>query len=109
MAIKHAEPGQLVDVQPLGQQLCEARNVALFKTAELEVIRLVMPAGKTMPTHGVKGEITIHCLEGEVDLVANGQTQRMKAGQLAWLEGGADHALTAIENSSLLLTVVLRK
>jgi quercetin dioxygenase-like cupin family protein len=109
MAIAHAEPGQLVDVQPLGQQLCESRNVALFKTAELEVMRLVMPAGKTMPSHGVKGEITIHCLEGEVDLVAHGQTRRMKAGQLVWLEGGADHALTAVKNSSLLLTIVLRK
>ena len=53
MAIAHAAPGQIVDVQPLGNQLCETRNVALFKTDELEVIRLVMPAGKTMPSHWV--------------------------------------------------------
>ena len=55
MAIAHASPGEIVDVQPLGNQLCEARNVALFKTNELEVIRLVMPAGKSMPSHWVKG------------------------------------------------------
>ena len=55
------------------------------KPHELEVMRLVMPAGKTMPSHWVKGEITVHCLEGEVDLTAHGQTQRMKAGQLVWL------------------------
>ena len=109
MAIAHATPGQIVDVQPLGNQLCETRNVALFKTDELEVIRLVMPAGKTMPSHWVKGEVTIHCLEGEVDLMAGGQTRRMKAGQLVWLQGGVDHALTAVHDSSLLLTIVLRK
>ncbi len=109
MAIAHAAPGQLVDVQALGDQFCEARNVALFKTDELEVMRLVMPAGKTMPSHWVKGEVTIHCLEGETDLIAHGQTQRMRAGQLVWLQGGVDHALTAVQNSSLLLTIVLRK
>ena len=109
MAIAHAAPGQLVDVQPLGNKLCESRNVALFKTGELEVMRLVMPAGKTMPSHWVKGEVTIHCLEGEVGLTAGRQTRQMKAGQLVWLEGGVDHALTAVQDSSLLLTIVLRK
>ena len=107
MAITHATSGQLIDVQPLGQQLCEARNVALFKTDELEVMRLVMPAGKTMPSHWVKGQITIHCLEGEIDLSAGGHTQRMKAGQMVWLERAVDHALTAVRDSSLLLTIVL--
>ena len=109
MAIAHAASGQIVDVQPLGSHLPEARNVALFKTDGLEVIRLVMPAGKTMPSHWVKGEITIHCLEGEVSLTAGGHTRQMKAGQLVWLEGGIDHALTAVLDASLLLTIVLRK
>ncbi len=109
MAITHAEPGQLVDVQPLGDQLGEARTFALFKSNELEVIRLVMPAGKTMPPHKVRGEITIHCLEGEIDLLGDGPPLRMKAGQLVWLEGDVEHALTAIRNSSLLVTIVLRK
>ena len=109
MAIAHAAPGQLVDVQPLGNKLSESRNVALFKTDELEVIRLVMPAGKTMPSHWVKGEVTMHCLEGAISLTSGGQTRQMKAGQLVWLEGGVDHALTAVQDSSLLLTIVLRK
>ena len=109
MAIAHAAPGQLVDVQPLGSQLSEARTSALFKTDELEVMRVVLPAGKTVPAHKVRGEITIHCLEGEVELMAGGQTQRMKAGQLVWLEGSVDHALKAIQDASLLVTIVLRK
>ena len=109
MAITHAASGQLIDVQPLGHQLCEARNVALFKSDELEVIRLIMPAGKTMPSHWVTGQITIHCLEGEVELIAGDQTQRMKAAQMVWLEGAVAHALIAVRDSSLLLTIVLRK
>ena len=109
MAIPHAAPGQLVDVQPLGDQLSESRNVALFKSNELEVIRLVMPAGKSMPSHAVNGDIMIHCLEGAINLTAGGQTRQMMAGQLVWLEGGVGHALEAVQDSSLLLTIVLRK
>ncbi len=109
MAIAHAASGQLMDVQPLAGQLGDARTVALFKSNELEMMRLVMPAGKAMPAHGVKGESTIHCLEGEIELSMNGHTQRMQAGQLVWLEGGVNHALTAVKNSSLLLTISLRK
>ena len=109
MAIAHAASGQIVDVQPPADRLSEARTVALFKTDGLEVMRLVMPAHKTMPSHRVRGEITIHCLEGEIDLGMDGQSQRMKAGQLVWLEGNVDHALTAVRDSSLLVTIVLRK
>lgn len=109
MAISHAASGQLVDVHPLADQLTEARSTALFKTDTLEVMRLVLPAHKTMPAHQVKGDITIHCLEGEIDLTAHGQTQRMKAGQLMWLAGGASHALTARQDASLLVTLVLQK
>ena len=46
MAIPHAASGQLINVQPLAGKLSEARTVALFKSEELEVMRLIVPAGK---------------------------------------------------------------
>ena len=109
MAIAHVASGQIVDVLPLAERLSQARTVALFKTEGLEVMRVVMPAHKTMPSHRVRGEITIHCLEGEIDFSMDGQSQRLKAGELVWLEGNVDHALTAVRDSSLLVTIVLRK
>ena len=109
MAIQHAVSGQLIDIRPLAGQLDEARSVALFKSGELEVMRLVVPAGKSFPPHWVKGEVTIQCLEGAVDLAADGQTRHMTAGQLVWLKGGLEHGLKATENASLLLTIVLRR
>ncbi|MFC5521175.1 cupin 2 conserved barrel domain protein [Polaromonas jejuensis] len=109
MAIPHAASGQLIDVYPLVDKLTEARTVALFKTGELEVMRLIVPAGKTVPSHQVKGEITVQCLEGEFEFTAGGQTQLMRAGQLLWLAGGVQYGLTAVRDSSLLLSIVLRK
>jgi quercetin dioxygenase-like cupin family protein len=109
MAIPHAASGQLINVQPLAGKLTEARTVALFKSNELEVMRLIVPAGKTVPSHQVKGEITVQCLEGEVAFTAGGQTQTMRAGQLLWLAGGVPHGLTAVQDASLLVTLHLCK
>ena len=109
MAIAHAESGQLIDVRPLAGKLAESRTAALFKTDELEVMRLVLVAGKSMPMHSVKGEITVQCIEGEVEFTANGRARGMKAGQLLWLAGDVKHALTALTDASLLVTISLRK
>lgn len=109
MAIPHAASGQLIDVQPLAGKLSEGRTVALFKSEELEVMRLIIPAGKSVPSHQVKGEITVQCLEGEVAFTTSGQTQLMKAGQLLWLAGGVPHGLTAVQDASLLVTLHLCK
>ena len=45
MAIPHALPGQPIDVLPLGERVASEPSVALFKSQQLEVIRLVLPAG----------------------------------------------------------------
>ena len=70
MAIPHARPGEVVGVRPLGAALKEAKTGTLIKTETLEVIRLVLPAGKQIPPHQVAGEITVQCLEGRVAFTA---------------------------------------
>lgn len=108
MAIEHARPGQPVDVSPLGPRLAGEKTVALFKGAQLEVIRLVLRAGKALPPHKVDGEITIHCLEGRLAVGAGGSRQVLAAGQLLYLDGGALHDVQALEDASALVTIVLR-
>ena len=109
MAIPHAFPGQAVDVQPFGARLANERTVALFKSEDLEVMRLVLRAGKSLPPQKVSGEITIHCIEGAMDVTADGQSQVLRAGQLLYLPGAIVHGVTALEDSSALVTVALRK
>ena len=107
MALPHASPGQIVRLDPLGERLTESVSTALFKAAQLEVARLVLPRGHTMRDHRVQGEITLHCLEGAIDLTVDGRTQRMHAGDLVYLAAGQPHALHALQDSSLLLTLCL--
>lgn len=109
MAIAHVLSGQATDVSPLGAALPTARTVALFKTDELEVIRLVLLAGKSMPAHKVAGAITVQCIEGRVDVTCDDGSHILQAGQLLFLPGGVHHGVVALEDASALVTIVLRK
>ena len=107
MAIPHASSGQIVDILPGDGTLPSAKSFALFKSAQLEVMRVVLPAGKAFPPHRVAGEITVQCLEGRIDISVDGAVQALRAGQLMYLAGGVLHGLVGVEDASALVTLVL--
>jgi quercetin dioxygenase-like cupin family protein len=109
MSIPHAHSGQAISVAPLAHALAQQRTVALFKSEQLELIRLVLLAGKSMPPHKVSGEITIQCLEGRLDVQVQGMSTLLQAGELMFLLGSVPHSVTALEDASALVTIVLKK
>jgi quercetin dioxygenase-like cupin family protein len=98
----------VIDVQPLGAELRNAQTSTSIKTETLEVIRLVLPAGKEIDQHNVPGEITVQCLEGKVTFRAEEVERELTRGTLIYLQGSAKHSLRAVEDSSLLLTILLK-
>lgn len=108
MAIHHAASAEVFDVRPLGSRLKDTITKVLVKTDTLEVIRIVLPAGKQLPPHRVEGEITVQCLEGRVSFDADGTMHELVQGQMLYLAGGATHALRGVEDSSVLVTILLR-
>ncbi|MBB4841707.1 quercetin dioxygenase-like cupin family protein [Paucibacter oligotrophus] len=109
MAIPHISPGQVLDLRPLGAGLHEAKTVALFKSEHLELIRLVLLAGKSLPPHKVAGDITIQCIEGAITVSLEADECLLRAGQMLYLAGKALHGVHALEDSSALLTIALIK
>jgi len=109
MAIPHARSGQIVDILAADGKLPSANSFALFKSEQLEVMRVVLPAGKAFPPHRVAGEITVQCLEGRLDVSVDGASQELRPGQLLHLAGGVLHGLVGLEDSSVLVTIVLGK
>ncbi|MEX1197853.1 MAG: cupin domain-containing protein [Pseudohongiellaceae bacterium] len=106
MALHHATPGEIVDVRPLGKELRAAVNTTLLRSEHLQVFRVVLPRGEEFSDHAVPGEITVQCLEGVVDFrIGENRVQRLAAGDLLYLNGGQTHALTALENASVLVTI----
>ena len=109
MAIPHARSGQVIDVRPLGPELADERTTALFKTDDLEVMRLILPAGKSLPPHKVAGEITILCIEGRIDVTLDGDSRILDTGHLIYLARDVVHGVVAIENASVLVTIALHR
>jgi len=107
MAIHHAASGELIDILPLKDKLKTTPTKTLFKSNHLEVSRAVLLAGKDVPPHQVAGEVTVQCLEGRVALTAAGTTQLIGPGDLICLAGSETYALKAIDDSSILITMLL--
>jgi quercetin dioxygenase-like cupin family protein len=107
MALPHADPGARIDCRPLGDALRATPTHALLKTGTLELVRIVLAAGRALPAHRVSGEITVQCIEGRVWLRAEAGAHLLEAGDLVLLPGGDLNALDAVEDSSLLVTIVL--
>lgn len=106
MALPHARSGDLIDLQPLGDALAHTPTQTLVQSPHLELFRMVLPAGKAVPEHQVPGPISVHCLEGELQFEAAGQAHTLRPGQLVYLDGQVPHALMAVSDCALLVTLV---
>lgn len=109
MAIQHAQPGEVVDVRPLGESLADTKTRTLFKTKTVEAVRIVMQAGKEISEHEAPGEIVVQCLEGKIAFTALGKTEELEAGQLLYLATEELHSVKCIEDASFLLTILLNQ
>lgn len=99
--------GKIIDILATRHAAGGEFAVTLLATERIEVIRLSMPAGKEIPTYTAPGEMTIVCLEGRVRLDVRDQSSELSPGALTFLLPDKPHSLTAVEDSLLLLTVLL--
>lgn len=109
MAIPHARPGEVIDIRPFGSILSAQKTTTLAKTNRLELISLVLLQGKKIDTHVAPDEITLQCIEGRVEFTAKERKCELIPGALLYLNPSEPHSLHALENSSLLLTIILPK
>lgn len=105
MAIDHLAPGEVTDVRPLGPRLRDTVSTALFKSPELEVMRLVLRSGQGIPEHSAPGDMTVQCLEGTAQLRMRERTLSLEDGRLARLARGTPYEIHAVKDCSLLVTI----
>ena len=89
---------------PLGHALVGAKSTTLLKSAGLELIRLVVPAGKEIPSHRAPGEIVVQCVEGHVAFNHDGRSIELCPGDVLHLCANEMHSLKGITDSSVLVT-----
>ena len=109
MALKHAQTFEAIDLHPLADRLAGGvRSSSLIKSNQLQLMRVVLRAGERLPEHHVRGEITLQCLEGRAAVQTPGHHVELGAGQLVLLPAGEPHAVHALLDTSLLVTVSLQ-
>lgn len=108
MALAHAQLLDVISVQALGSALAGARSTSLLKSERLQLLHLVLPAHADQPEHHVDDECTLHCLEGDVEVVTPAGSRRLGPGQLVVLPAGERHSIRARADSAVLVTLLLR-
>ena len=106
MAKPPVKPGETVDVHQLAAVLGTRQSAVLVKTANVEIIHSVIPAGEMIPTHEAQGEIVLHCLEGRASMSALGKTVELTVGQLLYLSINEPFSIRAIDRASLIVTII---
>ncbi len=105
MAISHAASGEPIDLFAEDGP----GSIALVRNEHFEVFRLAMEAGKELPEHAVESLITIQCLRGRIEVGAHGGAQALRAGCLLYLSSGVPHTVRAVEDSLVLVTMLVSR
>jgi quercetin dioxygenase-like cupin family protein len=108
MALHHAASGELVRLRPRGESLTATPTMALVKSEQLEIMRMLLTAGRSVPEHQVNGELSMQCLEGAVEVMAHDRATVLEEGDMMFLTRNVPHALRAVKDSVLLMTIALR-
>jgi quercetin dioxygenase-like cupin family protein len=109
MTLTQTRPGDVIDVRPLGTRLAQSKTRTLVRTENVEIVRILMRAGREIPEHEAPGEIIVQCLEGKFVVGALGKTIRLSPGELTWLSPEEPHTVGCLEDGSFLLTILLNR
>jgi quercetin dioxygenase-like cupin family protein len=109
MAKQFAVPGQVVDLNRSATTTDTNQKTVLIRSNVVEVIRLLIPAGSTIPTYQAAGHIILHCLEGRISIFALDKTQELSAGQLLYLALNEAFSIHGIVRASVLATTIAPK
>lgn len=107
MTLPHVISGEVINLKTLKPNLPTYATCALVKTSELEVIRMVLPAGKKIAPHSVAGKISVQCLAGRALFSIGDRRHHLVEGDWLFLNGFEVHALEAETDTTLLVTILL--
>ena len=81
--------------------------VTVFKSDKMTIVVIALHSGAKMKKHTAPGMISVQVLEGRMEFATDVQTAELSKGQMLALHEGIPHSVTAIEETTFLLTIAL--
>lgn len=106
MAIHHAKPGELVDLNKWPADVEAEQSHTLINTDSVQLSRIVLEKGKTLPEHTIDSPVIIQCISGLLELRTTRATQSIGPGQLVHLRADDPHSIAGLDDSIVLLTIL---
>ena len=78
----------------------------IVKSAAGNITLFSFDKGEGLSEHTAPFDALVQILEGEMEIVVDGNHSRMKAGELLVLPANVPHALTAVQRFKMLLTMI---
>ena len=85
------------------------RQQTIFHRAPVTQVLFAFDAGGVLAEHSAKGLVTIHVLDGTLEVGADGENHALQAGQMIVLAPNVKHDVRAAAAAAMLLTVHLQK
>lgn len=83
------------------------RQAGLVHRGPLRLLLFAFEAGGSLPEHQAPGHVVIHCLRGELAVEAAAARHHLGAGEALVLDPAVPHAVEALAESDMLLTVCM--
>lgn len=84
------------------------RQIAIARQGHLTVLLFHFEEGGAIPEHVVEGAVTIHVLNGVLEVATENDVHALEQGQMLILAPGVVHDVQALEETRMLLTVHLQ-
>ena len=81
-------------------------GVTLAKHGSMSIVLSHLHSGAKLQEHAAPGAATVHVLDGRIRLEISDEMIEAAAGRLVVFDSGVRHSVEALEDSTLLLTLV---
>jgi len=94
------------ELKGLARQAQNRKGITLVKQGGLDVILTHLVAGGALAEHSAPGAATVQVLDGHVRVQVGDDILDVPSGRLIAFDAGIRHNVEAIEDSTLLLTLI---
>jgi len=83
----------------------DRNGITLFKTKGMRIVLVIMHAGAEMRPQTIDALVSLHVLNGYLQVTTDEQTTKAQAGQILTLHANINHSIKAIAETTFILTM----